>query len=190
MNDDNQIRQRIQKIVIMSGLTKPKFAERIGFNKANFNLILTGKRKVPESLVFAIVSNKMATFEYVVDGIEESLHTSKSFSDITNSGGGDVTINNGNCEKQSERADAITNKMLDMLAKGIDNIMTVQSRLEKHDKTESSDMAEIARRLDERNKLADRFMTMLYEKDKQLAAANEHIRMLTELLSHKKERQG
>lgn len=190
MNDDNQIRQRIQKIVIMSGLTKPKFAERIGFNKANFNLILTGKRKVPESLVFAIVSNKMATFEYVVDGIEESLHTSKSFSDITNSGGGDVTINNGSCEKQSERADALTNKMLDMLSKGIDNIMSMQLRLEKHDKTESSDMSAIQQRLDERNKLADRFMTMLDEKDKQLAAANEQIRMLTKLLSHKTERQG
>ena len=190
MNNENQVRQRIQKLVIMSGLTKPKFAERIGFNKANFNLVLTGKRKVPESLVFAIVSNKMATFEYLVDGIEESHHASKSFSDITNSGGGDVTINNGTCEKQSERADAITNKMLDMLSKGIDNIVSVQSRLEKHDEAENSNMTEINRRLEERNKLADRFMTMLDEKDKQLAAANEQIRMLTQLLSHITERQG
>ena len=190
MDNDNQIRQRIQKLVIMSGLTKPKFAERIGFNKANFNLILTGKRKVPESLIFAIVSNKLATFEYVVDGIEDSLHTSKSFSDITNSGGGDVTINNGSCERQSERADAITSKMLDMLSKGIDNIMTMQSRLEKHDETESTDMAEINQRLDERNKLADRLMSMLDAKDRQLEAANEQIRRLTGLLSHKLEEQG
>ncbi|PTL34633.1 hypothetical protein C7120_09030 [Prevotella sp. oral taxon 376] len=189
MDNDNQIRQRIQKLVIMSGLTKPKFAERIGFNKANFNLILTGKRKVPESLVFAIVSNKMATFEYIVDGTEEDDRTSKRFSDISNSGGGAVTINNGNSEKQSQRADAITNKMLDMLSKGIDNIMSMQLRLEKHDKTESSDMDAIRQRLDERNKLADRFLTMLDEKDRQLEAANEQIRRLTELLSHKEKGQ-
>lgn len=189
MDNENQIRQRIQKLVIMSGLTRKKFAERIGFNKANFNQILKGDRKVPESLIFAIVSNKIATFDGLVYGTDENISNGKSFSDITNSGGGDVTINNGSCEKQSERADALTNKMLDMLSKGIDNIMSMQLRLEKHDKTESSDMSVIRQRLDERNKLADRFMTMFDEKDKQLAAANEQIKMLTELLSREKERQ-
>ena len=185
MENNNAIRQRIQKLVIMSGLTKPKFAKKIGFDKNNLNLILNGKRDVPESLVFSIITSGLATFEEIVYGSDESRSVEKIFSDMTNSGGGDMTINNGTSEAQSKRADAITNKMLDMLARGIDNIMDVQSRLENHDKTECTNMVEISRRLEERNRLADRLMGMLEAKDEQLKEKDAQIRTLTKLLASK-----
>ena len=104
---------------------------------------------------------------------------------MSNSGGGDMTINNGTSEAQSQRADAITNKMLDMLARGIDNILAVHSRLENHDKTENANMAIIAQRLDERNRLADQLIDMLDVKDEQLKEKDVQIRRLTELLAAK-----
>ena len=185
MKNTELIRQRIQKIVIMSGLSKAKFANSIGFDKNNLSLILNGKRGVPESLIVAIVRGQYATFEELMYGENDTKSVQKSFSDMSNSGGGDMTINNGASEVQSQRADAITNKILDMLARGIDNILAVHSRLENHDKTENANMAIIAQRLDERNRLADQLIDMLDVKDEQLKEKDIQIRMLTELLAAK-----
>lgn len=158
MKNIELIRQRIQKIVIMSGLSKAKFANTIGFDKNNLSLILNGKRGVPESLIVAVVKGGYATFEELMYGANEA---------------------------QSHRTDAITNKMLDMLARGIDNILAVHSRLENHDKTENANMAIIAQRLDERNRLADQLIDMLDVKDEQLKEKDVQIRRLTELLAAK-----
>lgn len=175
MDNDNQIRQRIQKLVIMSGLTKPKFAEKIGFNKANFNLILNGNRKVPESLVFAIISNKIASFEYLVNGTEcECGNSNKSISDI--SSGGNTTIHNGESEQQSKRADAITNKMLDMIAEKV-NLLEASS---------NSFISELHAILAERNQRIDKLFELIDEKDRQLRERDNQINRLLDLLSQKK----
>ena len=182
------VRRRLQKLVTMSGLSRARFAQEIGFDKNNFNLILNGKRKVPESLIAAIVNGGRITYEELVYGSTDAMVPSyKNFSGVTNSGGGDMTINAGTSEAQSKRADAITNKMLDMLAKGIE---AIQSRLESHDKAESTNMTEISQRLEERNRLANRLMGMLEAKDEQLKAKDAQINTLTDLLANKDKSDG
>lgn len=184
MNNEHQIRERIQKLIILNGLSKAKFAEKIGFNKANLNLILSGKRKVPESLIFAIILNKFATFDYLVNGVESTLQGEKTFSDIS-SGGNTTTNNNGANEAQSLRADNITNKILDMLSSSFDGLSDIQARLSSMGEHECSKFASIEKRLDERTSLSDRLISLIEEKDMQLKEKDIQINKLLDLLSEK-----
>lgn len=48
--DDDEIRERIAKVLQMEGYTQKGFAEKVQMNKTNFNQVMLGNRKVPKAL--------------------------------------------------------------------------------------------------------------------------------------------
>lgn len=53
--EDNLMRERIHKLIHREGITQREFANRIDRIPSNLSLILTGKRKIPRSLVNEIL---------------------------------------------------------------------------------------------------------------------------------------
>lgn len=54
--NNEEMRERINRIILMEGLSRAKFASKVGIAASNFNEVLLGKRGVPQSLPSKIVS--------------------------------------------------------------------------------------------------------------------------------------
>lgn len=53
--DDDMVRERIQKLIHLEGVSQKGFAERIGYNASNLSQSLLGKRPMPQIVIKKII---------------------------------------------------------------------------------------------------------------------------------------